>query len=381
MFDAKIAVQKFPAVVLEAPLKPIEVPNTLVGKIKAFVVQIFETISSWFHTQPPQTASYRVSVHRDKKFDLHPNPYIIFCFDGGGVRGKASAEMAVVLEEEIGRPLNQVADMLAGTSAGAINASLLSRGHTAKQASGFFDTFAADVFSTSFLHRLDSLWGIFAAKYASPRAIMSSIIEDMPLTQSLTDLLITSVDVNTGDTVPFDNTMENVSYVDAVEASTAAPTYFPTAVVNGKNLMDGGVAANNPILYAVKRALTTVEQDRPILAVSIGAGKAKHPPLQSKEVINGGLVHWGLPMLDYWFETQEENTDTSMNALAQSDPRISYVRIQMILDNVSKLDDSSPENLRHLAEAGRRCIRDFLDNGGYDRVVTPCKEKPVEPTK
>ena len=43
----------------------------------------------------------------------------ILCLDGGGIKGLASTQMLSVIEKEMGKPIYECFDLIAGTSIGA----------------------------------------------------------------------------------------------------------------------------------------------------------------------------------------------------------------------------------------------------------------------
>lgn len=383
MFHPSIAIGHFPEVIVEIPARSIQVAESLVERVAAFVAAIFDAVRSWIYSTPCcNSFSYSVTVHRNKKFDLHPDPLILLTFDGGGVRGIASLKIAEIFEREIQGQLKDATDALGGTSTGAIIVGGLAQGLTAVQLIEYYNTFAQKVFSTSLLHRISSLWGAIKAKYTSIGPLLRTIIQDKPLTTSQAkNLYISCVDIATDETVIFDNTMENVSFVDAIEASAAAPTYFPSKIVNGRNLMDGGMAENNPIQDVVLRAIESVDADRPILAISVGTGRVEPDFKESPKVVDEGYLQLAPKIIDIEFDTKETQTDKTMAGLAKIRPNFSYVRIQMkIPAAMAQLDNADPANMKKLEEIGTHCGMHFLNNGGRERVIVPMKDKLAKQT-
>lgn len=386
-FNPAVPIGRFENIIVEMPTKPIQVLDGIVGRIRTFVVAIFDSIKSLFYSAVTCSVfSYTVAFVRNTKFDLHSNPFIIISFDGGGVRGKVSLAVAKIIEQELQKvkkdaQIKDAADLIAGTSTGAIIGGGLAQGLTAVQLDGYYDTFAKTVFSTSLLHKIRSLWGAVASKYTSIGPLLRTIIEDKPLSSSLAkNLIITAVDVDTAKPVIFDNTMSDVTVTEAIEASAAAPTYFPSKIIKGKNLMDGGVENNNPIEHAVRRALELLPKDRPILAFSVGTGRVRHNVEGTPKVVNKGYLHWASELIDDEFTIQERQTNENMNSLVALDARVSYVRFQVDLPNadMARLDNASLKNMELLGELGTHGFMDFLNKGGRERVIEPMLSKLSE---
>jgi NTE family protein len=76
-------------------------------------------------------------------------------------------------------------------------------------------------------------------------------------------LIITAVDIETGDLVTFD-AGSGVALVDAVSASCAVPGVWPVVAINGQRYMDGGV-------YTVDNAHLATGAERVIIASPFGS--------------------------------------------------------------------------------------------------------------
>lgn len=419
MFHPSVAVGHFPKISLEVPFTPLEtVVESTVDRVISATFYVFRAIGELFHTlyrtitcshrvvkSKCSTACYRVHLHKAAQVNQNQSPYVILALDGGGVRGKASIAALKLIEKELGTHLIRAVDCIAGVSTGGIIAAALSAPavadpknprYTAEDVDDLYDRFAQQVFSSSILHKLSSLGGAIKAKYSSPKDVMRSVIGDVLLKDSIAKkLLITSLDLITGKLVYFESGSQEASQylktkkincfsvsddatiVDALEATSAAPTYFPTKEYKDYNLTDGGVADNNPAQLATLLAMNGEAKDRPILVISIGTGKTKKESITTTKSLGWGYLQWVAPLIDYFLDSKEEQADVEMNLLAASDPRINYVRFQMTLENEeeAQMDNASPENMKRLEELGTRCFQHFLDNGGRERVITPLKAK------
>lgn len=377
-------------------------PATAIAqKVKAIAVNTFGIISDTV-----QGISNTITW-TCKLFQKPPLPYVILALDGGGVRGKVSLAALKQIESEIGDKVINAVDCIAGVSTGGIIAAALSVPSTdnpkiprysAKDVDKLYDDFATKVFSNSNMQNILTLWGSMRAKYYSPREILESIIgKDMPLKNTLAKkLIITSVDLLSSNLIFFENHIDGnkprdldhenmqscpiddgATILDALEATSAAPTYFPTKAFKDYNLADGGISENNPAEIATLLALKDVAKDRPILVISIGTGKMPGESITTKESLNWGWVQWVEPLIDYLFHTKAQQANQQMELMARSNPLINYVRFQTTLEDASEfaLDNASPENLQKLEELGTRTFKHFIDNGGREKIIVPLKEK------
>jgi patatin-like phospholipase/acyl hydrolase len=95
----------------------------------------------------------------------------ILSFDGGGIRGVMSAAMLRVVEQQIGKPLNQYFDLIAGTSTGSILAAAVATGLKSQEIIDLYKQNGQRIFPYTSLcsrQRLGLVWqyGVSAPKYS-----------------------------------------------------------------------------------------------------------------------------------------------------------------------------------------------------------------------
>lgn len=161
-------------------------------------------------------------------------------------------------------PAYSLFDIVAGTSTGAIIASLLATGHTAEQAEQRYDSMVEDVFSPLLMGNRFFNPPRFTKK--SFRRFAAEVFRDMSLKDAAalykTDLLITAKDMAAGEETfftafqleenKFSGTYADVLLCSALEASISAPTYFAPL----ERFVDGGnTTYNNPSSAAIIEAL------------------------------------------------------------------------------------------------------------------------------
>ena len=230
-----------------------------------------------------------------------PRPRKMLALDGGGIRGVLTLAMLKEIERQVGKPLGEYFDYIAGTSTGAIIATGLAKGMTVDELIAFYRTAGTEMFQrTRFLARLNSLY------------------KDGPLQQQLKDvfgehtdlkpgglkslLLVVTRNVTTDSPWPISSNPEarynELSRADCnlciplwrlVRASTAAPIFFPPEVIrldpNDESkafvFVDGGVTPyNNPAFLLYRFAtdpayrLNWPKGERNLLLVSVGTGAA-----------------------------------------------------------------------------------------------------------
>ncbi|KAF3773106.1 Patatin-like protein 2 [Nymphaea thermarum] len=188
---------------------------------------------------------------------------------------------------------------------------------------------------------------------------------------------------------------------DICISTSAAPTYLPAYYFETKNqhgeklrsfnLVDGGVAANNPTLVAVSEVLA--EMVRPnsdilevkptdrgrLLVISVGTGSAKpeHYPegLAAKWGVMGWLLNGGRsPLIDTFSQSSADMVDFYLSAVVHAlGSETNYLRIQHdhLTWDESSVDKSTKENLANLVKAGEALLnqpvsRVNLETGGFE---------------
>jgi predicted acylesterase/phospholipase RssA len=156
----------------------------------------------------------------------------------------------------------------------------------------------------------------------------------------------------------------NISVISAINATSAAPLYYPTVKIeDGSWLIDGGVVANNPSLIGYNEARNYFKTSN-IKVFSIGTG-INSKGLDGKSSAEWGPIGWlRNDILGILSETQYDHE--TLSDLLKED----YLRINSSMKEINfSMDDYSHENLEKIkkmgmfwwSEFGDRAIK-FLDS-------------------
>ncbi|MDR3565870.1 MAG: patatin-like phospholipase family protein [Negativicutes bacterium] len=197
-------------------------------------------------------------------------PKVGLALSGGGLRGLAHIGVIKVLAEN-----NIPVDMVAGTSAGSVIATMHACGYTPRQMQGIAEsldvTKLVDLKVTVgdlFKHGMKWLfsgrfrfWSVLPTGLVKGEKIeeyLANFWQRRTVRDTLIPLAITAVDINSGDTVFFvtplagQRTILNARYynnsllTDAVRASISIPGIFLPKRYRGMTLVDGAVKNNLP---------------------------------------------------------------------------------------------------------------------------------------
>ncbi|XP_004511941.1 patatin-like protein 1 [Cicer arietinum] len=352
--------------------------------------------------------------------------YRVLSIDGGGVRGIIPGVILAKLEsqlQEIDGEDARIADyfdVICGTSTGGLIATMLAAPNPKANDRPIF---AAKEIVPFYLQNLPFIFpqksGIFAPLLNITKAFtgpkyngeyLHKVIKDMIgntlLSQTLTNVVIPTFDVNNFQPTIFSSYQIgcdpcfDVPLSDICIATSAAPTYLPAhyfekkdeqgKVIKEYNLVDGGVAANNPSMVAIREVIKDVVRqpgendigyDR-FLVISIGTGsnKSEHK-YNAKMVAKWGAFTWlfnsgSTPILDCFNEASTDMVDYHNSVLFTAlQSQDNYLRIQddTLQGELASVDVSSKENLNNLVKVGEQLLkkkvtRVNLDTGIYESV-------------
>ncbi len=271
----------------------------------------------------------------------------IICFDGGGVRTIAALVFLKKLEAESGKKTSDIFDMFIGTSAGALNAACFAFG-------GFSADKVKKYWSKNYTDRImksSFFWDKASLVQARPRyenegkaEVLDEIFKSNTLSQSKKPFLCYAYDIEKRNHVVFDSiNTPNVSFKDALAASSAAPMYFPTYQMQDKSWMiDGSIITNNPTLIGYSYAKKILKTND-IKILSLGSGQNKNK-IDGDTSTKWGGVGWLRNDIMGMLLDSEIHNDISNDFFSDN-----YLRINSSLGKVNKfLDDDSEENLERV---------------------------------
>jgi predicted acylesterase/phospholipase RssA len=271
--------------------------------------------------------------------------------DGGGIRGLIPALVLAEIEHRTGRPIASMVDLIAGTSTGGIIACALAR-PAPMPAARIAEIYLQDgpkIFERRLAKEISSAAGYIDERYDAGALVSSlrSHLGDARLDQATVPVILAVYDLQARAALLLRSDRDAVPMVDAAHATSAAPTYFEPVRVGARTLVDGGVFAVNPAVFAYVEA-----GGEPELLLSLGTGEHTRP-LPYETVRDWGKLEWAEPIIDVVFDGGADAVDLQLRALAGD----AYLRLQTRLEEASDdLDDASEANLAALRREAERLI-------------------------
>lgn len=280
---------------------------------------------------------------------------IILSLDGGGIRGAATAEFLRLLDMEINGSLRDNFDLFAGTSTGGILAAAIGvENMSGKQLAELYNHENGKIiFPQSFWDRRVPIQGRPKYDGVGKRSILCHHFFNA-FCAAKKPTMVTTYDVENRQAHIIKSWTVNSSVwtSEAVDATSAAPTFFPTVNVDGRWLIDGGVIANNPTMLAYAEA-KAMWPDAEIKILSIGTGSCTRP-IPGEESRGYGAIEW------MRHDLMGIITDESVvHQQAQTILDENYLRVNSELTEADDdMDNVSSGNIENLKRLGKKWWHD-----------------------
>ncbi|ERT06730.1 patatin-like phospholipase family protein [Lyngbya aestuarii BL J] len=323
----------------------------------------------------------------------------ILSIDGGGIRGIIPLKVLEYIEGKTNKPIHELFDVIGGTSTGGIIAlGLNSKSsnteaiYSAKDLLKFYTEDAGEIFQEAkreyieleekveaddklgnpgFRHSTYSSKGI--EKYLKEKFGSDTKMSEL---QPKPDVSVFSYDIQNDCPYYFNSkkARENPNFDDycvwqAARATSAAPTFFPTARFPEKSnsiFVDGGVYINNPALALLIQAKHLYPYEQKFLLISLGTGSLK----VARDLKDAGILGWMIShpgaLLDVMMKGASETTHQQLQELVSGNsnsglkiPSLNqYERYQKELQENIAMDDIKPKTLTKLVNLGEALVNE-----------------------
>ena len=210
---------------------------------------------------------------------------VILSLDGGGIRGKFIADFLAHLAQAARQPIHQLFDLVVGVSSGAISAALI-----ATHQDDFHNEQLVNPFE---IFRSRSSAGLLSTMYTGVGKTheINRLFGSRRMNSAQMPVVILTAELATGEPRTFTE-LDTAPLAAVVDASSAAPVYFPPIPVDGQYMIDGGVVNNDPVFAGIQHARQLWGPDVPLAVLSIGTGVADQLRTTDINPNQYGLVRW-----------------------------------------------------------------------------------------
>jgi uncharacterized protein len=337
----------------------------------------------------------------DKTEKKKENTIFALVLDGGGIRGIFVAEFLKCLEEWLiaegicKKSIHGIFKFFSGTSTGAIIAGCLATGkYSAKYiADSIYTNDNGKLIFSKKQSSVKSKLMLCPKYYAEPRQQLGfDCFGETKMYDLRFPLIITSYNLRCKKPYFWTNigTGPNPRVVDAIMASTAAPTYFPAEqifydetepgkskkklvmseelkgltakVQSGDGYIDGGVSCNSPSTITLAH-LREIYKDsgKKIKVLSVGTG-ANYKPINFDDAKNAGGLWWLTKgdLIGITMDSSDQVNQIESELLEDEN----FLRVNMTKipegDVSLEMDDTADENMNKLRALGKVMFEKFL---------------------
>lgn len=280
----------------------------------------------------------------------------LLSIDGGGIKGLIPAQILYRIEKELGIVIHDYFDVFSGTSAGSmiIGAIVYNKATGEDIVNKLLpDSRAKKMMKQSIKDKILNVVQV-NPKYngIEKRKIIFENVGVKSLNDTTKYVLIPCFNINHNKTTFFkswDPIYGNYKVVDIIDASSAAPSYFPGVKINGDYYVDGGISVNNPV-DSVYSDILELFPDCDIKILSLGTGKCE---INKKHNITyWGGIQWMLigDITSILMEGPEKMVHYRMEKFCKTLGH-EYLRINGNIKNAS-IDNTSEKNLKLLRQYG-----------------------------
>ncbi|XP_035544069.1 patatin-like protein 2 [Juglans regia] len=351
----------------------------------------------------------------------------VLSIDGGGIRGVIPGTILSFLESELQKLDGEDAriadyfDVIAGTSTGGLVTAMLTSPNeknrplfAAKDVKDFYLNQCPKIFPQNscpwFPHITKIMKALSGPKYDGKylHSLVKEKLGSTRLHQTLTNIVIPTFDIKRLQPTVFSsyevkrNPSSDALLSDICIATSAAPTYLPAHYFQTKdpagkvrdfNLVDGGVAANNPALLAIGEVIKEVTKGNTdflpmqpmdygkFLVISLGTGSSKvENKFNAHEAAKWGILSWltnggSTPIVDIFTQASADMVDLHLSVVFKAlQSEQSYLRIQddKLTGDISSVDIATKKNLDDLVKVGEELLKEpvsrvNLETGLFER--------------
>ena len=275
---------------------------------------------------------------------------LVLSLDGGGVRGLATVIFLKELEKASGKKIVDLFDFFIGTSVGGLNAMHLAVNEIeVSELESFWsqDNLAMSM-QSSFWTKNFFLKTKPIYNNKSKTKLLEKYFGNKLISESKKPIAVLAYDVeNRKPRVLTSYTDQAIKATSAINATSAAPLYYPTVKIeDGSWLIDGSVVSNNPCLIGYNEARKYFKTDN-IKVFSVGTGRHLNN-LDGEDSSKWGPFGWLTnDILGILLESHADHE--ILNDLIGKN----YLRINSIAENINwDLDDYTEDNLRNIRNMG-----------------------------
>lgn len=229
---------------------------------------------------------------------MNKKTYWVLSLDGGGIRGLYTSILLDKIEKHYKVRCNKLFDLVVGTSAGGLLALHIGQEecpHNDDLTKLFSEENAKTIFDKSYWDKILPIQAKPKYDGNGKNKVIKKNLDIKRFGDSYTKIAVVAYDIHSEKPKIFKSWEKEDLECDPCEiadATSAAPTYFPSVKIKNKWYIDGGVYANNPSLVALEEAQKLWGRDADIRVLSIGTCHEKSRNINGEDAEDWGAIRW-----------------------------------------------------------------------------------------
>lgn len=321
----------------------------------------------------------------------------VLSLDGGGIKSLITLKVLAYIEKKTGKKTAEMFDYIAGTSSGGMLTLYLTMPsendpkvprYSANEIIEIFQYDSRQIFKEKTTAKFFSKPAVqlFATPYQlkSMTEMGENRFKKYQMKDAVTDAFVLTFDTETNMPVPFKSYDPN--YNDAkmgmvAAATSVAPfyfspiTYYDKAIGKKRTLIDGGLVAKNPSVFAYEESKKR-NPNKDVFLLSLGAGYQEKTDYTYEKLKNWGFLKYSLPTYTFMLDGVTNTNDLYMSTLSALDPNYKYCRFQPKLNKKdgfdNKPDNTDAKNFQILLNIGDKYVESIKPE--LDKMIKDLEE-------
>lgn len=281
----------------------------------------------------------------------------VLSLEGGGIRGIYTLGVLKAIKGKVS--VATKADLTIGTSTGGILAAAIGFEKNPDEVMQLYLDKADVIFNKPFWWKIKTAGGLLGPSYplTGLEKCLKEFFGELRIGEAVNRFMVTAGDTKNAAIILPDSAnpkYQDMRVVDACLMTAAAPTYFPSWVGQGMNVVDGGVFAGSPVLIGYNELLKAqnLTEKGEILNIGTGYKTAKYASTQGFGAKQWILKEGSHPLIDILLQYQKQIAHYTLDLKNSDSSAFKFNTIDRELTDSIGMDATDKGKLKALYEWG-----------------------------
>lgn len=281
----------------------------------------------------------------------------VLSLEGGGIRGIYTLGVLKAIRGQL--PIATKADLTIGTSTGGILAAAIGFGKDPDEVMQLYLDKAGVIFNIPFWWKVKTAGGLLGPKHplTGLEKCLKEFFGEARIGDAVNRFMVTAGDTKNAAIILPDSAnpkYQDMKVVDACLLTAAAPTYFPSWLGQGMNVVDGGVFAGSPVLIGYNEMLKAqkLSEKGEILNIGTGYKTAKYADTRKFGAKQWILKDGSNPLIDILLQFQKQIAHYTLDLKNSESTAFKFNTIDRELTDAISMDSTDVGKLKALYQWG-----------------------------